>query len=53
MVERLRTAAPPSGTVVEISDPTATSAGIELIDQNAVQLQSMPLRVRRVIEPRA
>jgi AraC-like DNA-binding protein len=49
MVERLRTAAPPSVTVVEISDPTATSAGIELIDQDAVQLQSMPHRVRRVI----
>lgn len=49
MVERLRAAAPPSVTVVEISDPTAISAGIELIDQDALQLQSMPLRVRRVI----
>jgi AraC-like DNA-binding protein len=49
MVERLRTTAPPSVTVVEITDPTAASAGIELIDQDAVQLQSMPLRVRRVI----
>lgn len=36
-------------SVVEISDPTAVGAGIELIDQDAVQLQSMPLRARRVI----
>jgi len=36
-------------TVVEISDPTAAGAGIELIDQDVVQLQSMPLRARRVI----
>ena len=39
----------PAVTVVEISDPTAAGAGIELIDQDAVQLQSMPLRARRVI----
>jgi AraC family transcriptional regulator, ethanolamine operon transcriptional activator len=49
MVERHRGAAASSVTVVEISDPTAARAGIELIDQDAVQLQSMPLRVRRVI----
>ena len=36
-------------TIDEISDPTTVSAGIELLDQDAVQLQSMPLRVRRVI----
>ena len=36
-------------TVVEISDPTAAAAGIELIDQDVVQLQSRPLRARRVI----
>jgi AraC family transcriptional regulator, ethanolamine operon transcriptional activator len=35
-------------TVVEVSDPVAAGAGIELLDQDAVQLQSMPLRVRRV-----
>ena len=43
---------PPSGpavTVVEISDPTAASAGIELLDLDAVQLQPLPLRARRVI----
>jgi AraC-like DNA-binding protein len=34
--------------VVEISDPTAASAGIELIDQDVMQLRSMPLRARRV-----
>jgi len=36
-------------TVVEISEPTAASAGIELIDQDVMQLRSMPLRARRVI----
>jgi AraC-like DNA-binding protein len=39
----------PAVTVVEISDPTAPRAGIELIDQKVLQLQSMPLRARRVI----
>jgi len=43
------TTAEPAVTVVEISDPTAASAGIELIDQDVMQLQSMPLRARRVI----
>jgi AraC family ethanolamine operon transcriptional activator len=41
--------APPAVTVVEITEPTAVNAGIELLDQEAVQLQSMPLRARRVI----
>jgi len=36
-------------TVVEISDPTAANAGIELMDIDAVQLRPMPLRARRVI----
>jgi AraC-like DNA-binding protein len=49
MVE-VETIAQPAVTVVEISDPTAVNAaGIELIDQDAVQLQSVPLRARRVI----
>lgn len=39
----------PAVTVEEISDPTKSSAGIELIDVDAVQLQSQPLLVRRVI----
>jgi AraC-like DNA-binding protein len=39
----------PSVTVVDISDPTEANAGVELLDLNAVQLQSMPLRVRRVM----
>lgn len=39
----------PAVTVVEISDPTAASSGIELIDQDVVQLRSAPLRARRVI----
>jgi AraC-like DNA-binding protein len=41
--------AEPAVTVVEISDPTAAGAGIELLDLDAMQLQSMPLRARRVI----
>jgi AraC-like DNA-binding protein len=49
MLERPVTIAQPAVTVVEISDPTLAGAGIELIDQAAVQLQSMPLRARRVI----
>jgi AraC-like DNA-binding protein len=36
-------------TVVEISDPTEANTGVELLDLDAVQLQSMPLRVRRVM----
>jgi AraC family ethanolamine operon transcriptional activator len=39
----------PAVTVVEISDPTTAGAGIELIEQDAVQLQTQPLRARRVI----
>lgn len=39
----------PAVTVVEINDPTAAGMGIELIDQDVMQLQSMPLRARRVI----
>jgi AraC family transcriptional regulator, ethanolamine operon transcriptional activator len=35
-------------TVVEISDPTVVGETIEVIQQNAVQLESRPLRVRRV-----
>jgi AraC-like DNA-binding protein len=39
----------PAVTVVEIDDPTMAGAEIELLDMDAVQLQSMPLRVRRVV----
>lgn len=46
------TPVPPSAssavTVVEISDPTAVGETIEVIEQDAVQLESKPLRVRRV-----
>jgi AraC-like DNA-binding protein len=41
--------APLAVTVTEISDPAAVNEGIELIDQDAVQLQPEPLRARRVI----
>jgi AraC-like DNA-binding protein len=40
---------PPAVTEVEITEPTAVSEGFELVDQDAVQLESMPLRARRVI----
>ena len=36
-------------TDVEISDPTDANAGVELLDLDAVQLQSVPMRVRRVV----
>ena len=39
----------PAVTVVDITDPSAAGAGIELIDLNAMQLQKIPLRARRVI----
>jgi AraC-like DNA-binding protein len=40
---------PHSVTVVDITDPAAISAGEEFLDLDALPLQSMPLRVRRVI----
>ncbi len=40
---------PPPVTVIEITDPTAANAGMEMIDQEALQLRRMPLRARRVI----
>jgi len=36
-------------TVVEINDPTAVGEAIEVIEQDAVQLESKPLRVHRVV----
>jgi AraC family ethanolamine operon transcriptional activator len=39
----------PAVTVVEITEPTAANAGIELYEVEAVQLQSQPLRARRVV----
>src|SRR5512137_3000842 len=39
----------PAVTVVEITEPTAVNAGIELYALEAVKLQSVPLRARRVV----
>lgn len=39
----------PAVTIDEISDPTAIGAGIDLLEQDGVQLQSVPLQARRVI----
>jgi AraC family transcriptional regulator, ethanolamine operon transcriptional activator len=39
----------PAVSVVEFSDPAFIDAGIELLDQDVVQLQTMPLCVRRVV----
>jgi AraC family transcriptional regulator, ethanolamine operon transcriptional activator len=39
----------PAVTVVEMSDPAIAGQGIELIDQDAVQLTSVPFRARRVV----
>jgi AraC family ethanolamine operon transcriptional activator len=41
--------APPAVTVVDITDPTAVGEAIEVIEQDAVQLESKPLRARRVV----
>ena len=47
--DHTRTNHQPVVTVEDISDPAAVSAGIELMDQDVLQLQSQPLRARRVI----
>jgi AraC-like DNA-binding protein len=39
----------PAVTIAEIDDPTMAGAGVELFDLDAMQLQSTPLRVRRVV----
>ena len=39
----------PAVTVVEISDPTAVGQNIEVIEQDAVQLESKLLRARRIV----
>jgi AraC-like DNA-binding protein len=39
----------PAVTVTELDDPTAVGEGIELIDQEVVQLGAEPFRARRVI----
>ena len=39
----------PVVTVDEINDPALTGAGIDLFDMDAVQLQSLPLRARRIV----
>jgi AraC-like DNA-binding protein len=38
----------PAVTVDDIDDPATVNAGIELLEQDAVQLQAQPLRARRV-----
>jgi AraC-like DNA-binding protein len=40
---------PPAVSEIEITEPTAVNEGIELIDQDAVQLEPQPLRAQRVI----
>lgn len=44
-----KTGPAPAVMVVEISDPTAVGESIEAIKQDVVQLESKPLRVRRVV----
>ncbi len=39
----------PAVTVVEITDPTAVGEDIEVVEQDAVQLEADPLRARRVL----
>ncbi len=40
---------PPAVTAVDISDPTSAGEAIEVIELDAVQLDSKPLRARRVV----
>ncbi len=42
-------AGPPAVAVTTITDPTTINADIELIDQDAVGLERLPLRARRVV----
>ena len=39
----------PAVSVTEISDPASADAGLELIELDAVQLESQPLRARSVL----
>ncbi|MEY2611333.1 MAG: hypothetical protein RL069_144, partial [Planctomycetota bacterium] len=39
----------PNVTVIEFSDPTEVGESFDLIHQDVVQLESNPLRVRRVV----
>lgn len=49
MTQLSQTIDQPSVTVVDISDPSDANAGVELLDLDAMQLQSMPMRIRRVV----
>jgi len=44
-----RRASSPAVAVVEITDPTAADAGIEVLSQELVQLKTRPLRARRLV----
>jgi AraC family transcriptional regulator, ethanolamine operon transcriptional activator len=49
MIDAHASANRPAVTMVELTDPTTTGEGFELLEQDAVQLQSSPLRIRRVV----
>ncbi len=49
MADALASAGGPAVSVVEFTDPTEAGQRFEFIAQDAVQLQSSPMRVRRVI----
>ena len=49
MVSQGRAIGPPAVTLVEIDDPAMAGEDIDVLDLEAVQLQSMPLRARRVV----
>ena len=44
-----RRASSPAVAVVEITDPTAADAGIEVLSQELVQLETRPVRARRLV----
>jgi AraC-like DNA-binding protein len=49
MLNRASAIKQPTVTVEEINDPALVGTGIDLLDMDAVQLESLPLRVRRIV----
>ena len=49
MADAFASAGGPAVSVVEVTDPTEAGQRFELVAQDAVQLQSSPMRVRRVM----
>jgi AraC family ethanolamine operon transcriptional activator len=48
-VSKIRSASPPSVTVIDITDPTAIGEDVEVLGQDAVKLETEPLRAKQII----